>query len=40
MSLAQRESRADFPEVSLQLLDPFALELVAYGGFCRKNHHS
>ena len=31
VSLAWRESRSDFLEVSLQLLDPSAWELVAYG---------
>ena len=33
VSLARRESRADFPEVSLQLLDPSKWRLAAYGGF-------
>ena len=36
VSLAQRESRADFPEVLLQLLDPSAWTSVAYGGFVRE----
>ena len=36
VSLAQRESRAAFSEVSLQLLDPSAWELVANGGFFRE----
>ena len=35
VSLAQ-ESRSDFPEVSLQLLDPSEWTLAAYGGFCRE----
>ena len=32
------ESRADFPEVSLQLLDASAWELVVYGGFFREEN--
>ena len=35
MLLARRESRADFPEVSFQLLDPSAWKMAAYGGFFR-----
>ena len=31
----KRESHADFPEVSLQLLDPSKWKLAAYGGFFR-----
>ena len=38
MSLARRESRADFPEVSLQLLDPSEWKLAAYGGFFREEN--
>ena len=34
------QSRADFPEVSLQLLDLSALELVAFGGFFRQEKHT
>ena len=33
VSIARQESRADFPEVSLQLLDPSEWILTAYGGF-------
>ena len=33
MSLTRRESRADFPEVSLQLLDPATRRLVVHSGF-------
>ena len=32
------ESRADFREVSLQLLDPTEWKLVAYGGFVREEN--
>ena len=32
------ESRTDFPEVSLQLLNPSAWELMAYGGFFREEN--
>ena len=32
------ESRADFPEVSLQLLDPSEWKLAAFGGFFRKEN--
>ena len=39
MSLAQRESRADFPEMSLQLLDPSAWELVACGASFREENN-
>ena len=35
VSLAQRESCADFPELSLQLLNPSEWRLAACGGFCR-----
>ena len=35
MSLARRESRSDFLELSLQLLDASEWKLVAYGGFFR-----
>ena len=35
-SLVLRESRADFLEVSLRLLDPSAWGLVAYSGFFRE----
>ena len=38
MSLAQRESRADFPEGSLELLDPSEWKLAAYGGFFREEN--
>ena len=36
VSLARRESRADFSEVSLQLLDPSESKLAACGGFFRE----
>ena len=36
VSLARRESDADFPEASLQLLDPQERKLAAYGGFFRE----
>ena len=36
ISLARRESRADFPEVSMQLLDPLERKLTAYDGFFRE----
>ena len=35
VSLAQKERCADFPEVSLQLLDPSEWRLTVYGGFFR-----
>ena len=35
VSLALKESRADFPEVSLQHLDPSEWKLAAYGAFFR-----
>ena len=38
LSLAQGESRADFPEVSLQLLDPPEWKLTACGGFFREEN--
>ena len=38
VSLARRESRADFPEVSLQLVDPSERKLALYGGFCREEN--
>ena len=38
VSLARRESRADFPEVSLQLLDPSEWRLAAYCVFCREEN--
>ena len=38
MSLNRGECRADFPEVSLQLLDHSEWKLAAYGGFFRKEH--
>ena len=38
MSFARRESRADFPEVSVQLLDPSEWKLTAYGGFFREEN--
>ena len=38
MSLDRRESRADLPEVSLQLLDPSEWRLAAYGGFFREEN--
>ena len=36
MLLVRRESRADFPEVSLQLLHPSEWKLAAFGGFVRE----
>ena len=36
--LARKESRADFPEVSLHLLDPSEWKLAAYGGFFREEN--
>ena len=36
ISLARRESRADFPEASSQLLDPSEWKLAACGGFFRE----
>ena len=36
VSLARWESRADFPEVPLQLLDPEEWKLAAFGGFFRE----
>ena len=38
VSLARKESRADFPKVSLQLLDPSECGLAAYGGFFREEN--
>ena len=38
VSLARRESRADFPEVSLQLLDRSEWKLAANGGFFREEN--
>ena len=38
MSLARRESRADSPAVSLQLLDLSERKLAAYGGFFREEN--
>ena len=38
VSLARRESRADFPEVSVQLLDPSEWKLTAYGGSFREEN--
>ena len=35
MSIARRECRADFPIVSLQLLDPLEWKLAVCGGFIR-----
>ena len=35
VSLGQRDRCADFPEVSLQLLDPSEWRLAAYGSFVR-----
>ena len=35
VSLAQRETCADFPEVTVQLLDPSEWRLAAYGAFFR-----
>ena len=40
VSLAHRESCADFPEVSLQLLDPSEWRLVAYGDLFREEKNS
>ena len=34
--VSRKECRADFPGVSLQLLDPSKWRLAAYGGFCRE----
>ena len=39
VSLARRKSRADFPEVSLQHLEPSAWRLATYGGFFREEKH-
>ena len=38
MSLARRDSRADFPEVSVQLLDPSQWKLTACDSFFREEH--
>ena len=38
LALALRESRADFPEVSFQLLDPSEWKLAAYGGSFREEN--
>ena len=38
VSLARRESRADFPEASVQLLDPSEGRLAAHGGFLREEN--
>ena len=38
VSLSREESRAEFPEVSLQLLDPSEWQLAAYGAFCREEN--
>ena len=38
VSLSLRESRADFPEVSLRLSDPSEWRLAAYSGFCREGN--
>ena len=38
VSLARRESRSDFPEVSLQLLDPSEWKMAAFGGFFREEN--
>ena len=38
VSLARRESRADFPSVSLQILDSSEWRLAAYSGFFREEN--
>ena len=38
VSRARRESRPEFPEVSLQLLDPSEWKLAAFGGFFREEN--